>query len=127
MLLGRMILLLTTTGRRSGLPRITPLQYEVVDGAYCVGSARGQHADWFRNILANNRVDIQVKSRRCKAIAEPITDPARIAGFIDLRLHRHPFIVGMILRLDGVSPKPTHAELLAYAGQLAMAILHPQG
>jgi len=26
-LIGRLILLLTTTGRKSGLPRVTPLQY----------------------------------------------------------------------------------------------------
>ena len=28
----RMVLLLTTTGRKSGLPRVTPLQYEDIDG-----------------------------------------------------------------------------------------------
>ena len=46
----RMVLLLTTIGRKSGLPRITPLQYEEIDGAYYVASARGAQADWFRNI-----------------------------------------------------------------------------
>ena len=29
---GRLVLLLTTTGRKSGLPRVTPLQYEEVNG-----------------------------------------------------------------------------------------------
>lgn len=28
-LIGRLILLLTTTGRKSGRPRVTPLQYEI--------------------------------------------------------------------------------------------------
>ncbi len=126
MLMGRMILLLTTTGRKSGLPRTTPLQYEEVDGAYCLGSARGQHADWFQNILANPQVEIQVRSRRYKAVAEAVTDPARIADFLALRLRRHPFMVGLILRADGLSRKPTRAELLAYAGQLAMVIIRPR-
>ena len=36
----RMVLLLTTIGRKSGLPRVTPLQFEQVDGAYYVASAR---------------------------------------------------------------------------------------
>lgn len=126
MLMGRMILLLTTTGRKSGLPRTTPLQYEVVDGAYCLGSARGQHADWFQNILAHRQVEIQVKSRCYRAVAEPITDPARIADFLALRLRRHPLMVGMILRMDGLPRHPSRADLLAYAGRLAMVIIRPQ-
>ena len=55
---GRFVLLLTTIGRKSGLPRATPLQYEEVDGQYRIASARGTEADWYRNILAN-----QVSSR----------------------------------------------------------------
>ena len=35
----KVVLLLTTTGRKSGLPRLTPLQFEVVDGEYVLGSA----------------------------------------------------------------------------------------
>ena len=40
-----LVLLLTTTGRRSGLPRTTPLQYEEADHAVYVASARGAQAD----------------------------------------------------------------------------------
>lgn len=70
------VLLLTTTGRKSGLPRTTPLQYEEVDGAYLVASARGAQADWYRNLLANPQVEVQVKGRSFKAAAQPVTDPA---------------------------------------------------
>ncbi len=51
-LIGGIILLLTTTGRKSGLKRVTPLQYEKIGGDYYVGAARGVKADWVRNILA---------------------------------------------------------------------------
>ena len=44
-LIGRMILLLTSTGRKSGLPRVTPLQYEEIDGAWYVASAKGARAE----------------------------------------------------------------------------------
>ena len=43
---GRLVLLLTTTGRKSGLHRVTPLQYEEIEGKIYVGAARGQKADW---------------------------------------------------------------------------------
>ncbi len=125
-LVGRLVLLLTTTGRKSGLPRITPLQYEEVDGAIYVASARGAKADWFRNILANPCVKVRIKSREFDAVAEPVTDPCRIADFLELRLRRHPRMVGAILKSVGVSPSPSRPELEAYAAQLAMVIIRPQ-
>jgi deazaflavin-dependent oxidoreductase (nitroreductase family) len=84
----RIVLLLTTIGRKSGLPRITPLQYELVDEVIYIASARGQEADWFKNILANPHVHVQMREREFNAVAEPITDPLRIAEFIELRLRR---------------------------------------
>ncbi len=124
-LLGRFILLLTTTGRKSGLPRVTPLQYEEVDGAIYVASARGTRADWFRNILADPCVKVRIKSREFEGLAEPVTDPCRIADFLELRLVRHPQMVGAILRSVGLPASPTRGELEEYASQLAMVIIRP--
>jgi deazaflavin-dependent oxidoreductase (nitroreductase family) len=45
--LSGLVLLLTTTGRKSGRPRQTRLQYEKEGGVIYVASARGQQADWF--------------------------------------------------------------------------------
>ena len=123
--IGRLILLLTTTGRKSGLPRVTPLQYEEVDGAVYVASALGTRADWFRNILANPCVQMQVGPRRFDGMAETVTDPDRIADFLQLRLRRHPKMVGVILKSEGLPEAPSRAELEAYARQLAMVIIHP--
>jgi deazaflavin-dependent oxidoreductase (nitroreductase family) len=122
-LIGRFILLLTTIGRKSGLPRTTPLQYEKIDGAYYVGSARGTQADWFRNLIANPHVEVWVKSQRFCGQAEAVTAPDRIADFLELRLRRHPRIVGMILKRDGLSAKLTRADLETYAQKLALVII----
>ncbi len=124
-LMGRFILLLTTRGRKSGLPRVTPLQYEKIDGDFYLGSARGVQADWVRNILACPEVELQVKMTKMKGIAELVTDALRIADFLELRLQRHPTMVGRILEMDGLSRKPNRAELEAYAAKLAMVIVHP--
>lgn len=122
-LYGRLVLLLTTTGRRSGLPRVTPLQYEEINGAIHVASARGDHADWFRNIVADPRVEVRVRSRRFAATAEPITDPTRVADFLEYRLRRHPKMVGAIMRREGLPPHPNRADLEQYAGQRALVII----
>jgi len=125
-LLGRFILLLTTTGRKSGLPRTTPLQFEQVDGAYCVGSARGTQADWFRNIRLEPQVTVRVKNHVFDGLAEPVTDPARVTDFLELRLRRHPRMVGKILQMEGLPSRPTRSQLEGYARRLAMVIIHPK-
>jgi len=120
------VLLLTTTGRKTGLPRVTPLQYEESDGTLYVGSARGTRADWFRNIVADPRVHVRIKSREFEGLAEPVTDPCRIADFLEMRLKRHPRMIGAILRSEGLPAAPTRAELEDYARRLALVIIRPK-
>lgn len=122
---GRIVLLLTTTGRKSGQPRVTPLQYEEIDGAVYVASARGVKADWYRNIVANPQVHVRVKSRRFAGTADPITDPAHIADFLEVRLQRHPRMIGAILQREGLSKTPTRAELERYAANRTMVVIRP--
>ena len=124
---GRLILLLTTTGRKTGLPRITALQYEEVDGAYFLGSSRGLKADWVRNLIAQPRVEVQVRSRRFTGRAEVVTDPSRIADFLALRLQRHPRLVGRILQMEGLPPTPSREQMEGYAARLALVIVRPVG
>ncbi len=122
---GRFVLLLTTVGRKSGLPRVTPLQYDEVDGNFYVGSARGVKADWYRNILANPAVEVRVKSRRFHGMAEPITDPAQIADLLEIRLQRRPRMLGAIFRAEGYPPRPNREQLEAYAAKRAMVVIRP--
>ncbi len=122
---GRLVLLLTTVGRKSGLPRVTPLQYEEVNGTFQVGAARGVKADWFRNIQANPAVEVRVKSRRFRGQAEPVVDPARIADFLELRLRRHPRMIGAMFRSEGLPPMPDREQLEAYAARRAMVVIRP--
>ena len=124
-LIGNLVLLLTTIGRKSGLKRVTPLQYEQINGDIYIGSARGTHADWFRNIQADPHVEVRVKSRRFLGIAEPITDPERIAGFLELRLERHPRMIGRMLRAEGLPINPSHSQLVAYAEKMAIVKITP--
>jgi deazaflavin-dependent oxidoreductase (nitroreductase family) len=124
-LVGRLVLLLTTTGRKSGLPRTTALQYEEVDGAIYLGSSKGTHADWFKNLMADPCVTVRVKSRQFSGKAEAVTDPVRVADFLELRLRRHPRMIGAMLKAEGLAAKPDRAELETYAGKLALAIIRP--
>ncbi len=123
----RIVLLLTTTGRKSGLPRVTPLQFEKVDGDYYIASARGIEADWFKNIRANPNVHIQIREREFDAFAELVTDPNRIADFIELRLKRHPIMIRLIMTLfDGLPLRFTRDDLEKLCQEKALAVLRPK-
>lgn len=65
-------LLLTTTGRRSGERLIVPLFYgKAGEGWFVVASKGGapDHPGWYKNILANPEVEVQVGTERVKARA----------------------------------------------------------
>jgi deazaflavin-dependent oxidoreductase (nitroreductase family) len=124
----RVVLLLTTVGRKSGQLRVTPLQFEQVNGDIYIASARGQEADWFKNILANPQVHVQIGDREFNATAEPVTDPRRIADFIELRLRRHPFMIRLIMHFfDGLPWRVSRPDLEAFCKNKAMVTLHRRG
>jgi proline iminopeptidase len=65
-------LLLTTTGRKSGEKFIFPLFYGEVDGSYVIVASKGgapQDPGWYRNILADPQVEIQVGTAKMQARA----------------------------------------------------------
>ena len=119
------VALLTTTGRKSGQPRVTPLQFEEIDGLFYVGSARGSQADWVLNIVADPNVTVQLQDRSFQATAEAVTDPVRIADFLELRLERRPRMIGRLMRLEGLPANHTRADLEAFAADKAMVVISP--
>ena len=89
-LIGRVVLLLTTTGRKTGLERITPLQYELIDGVYHLGAVFGTKTDWVRNILANPQVKVRVRNREFSGHAVVSTDLDEITDWTEWAKHwRH--------------------------------------
>ena len=72
---GTPLLLLHTTGAKSGKERVSPVAFKQLDGAWAVfGSKAGAptHPDWFHNLQANPQVTIEVG-------AETIPVTARVA------------------------------------------------
>ncbi len=75
--------LVTTTGRRSGLPRHTPLGYLVADGAAWVLAGYGPVTLWYRNVLDDPRVTLLLPGRPpFAAHATEVTDPSVRARII---------------------------------------------
>jgi len=73
-------LLLTTKGRKSGLPRTIPIIYVKVGEAYVIIGSQGgapKHPFWYLNILADPHVELQVKSEKFAAVARSAQSPER--------------------------------------------------
>ena len=124
--IGRNILLLTTTGRRSGLKRVTPLQYEMIGDDYYVGAARGTKSDWVRNIQSCPQVEVRVGTKKFQGTAEVVTDASRFADFVEIRLQRHPRMIGLIMeKAHGLPRHPSREQLEKLGSTEAFVILHP--
>lgn len=77
---GTPILILHTTGAKSGMERLAPLMYQEHDGGYLVfASKRGAdtHPDWYYNLLANPGASVEVGSKRVDVAARVLSDEER--------------------------------------------------
>lgn len=89
-LLGGKFMLVTHTGRVSGMPR--QVVVEVVhsdEHGYVSASGFGKRADWYRNVMANPRVTLQTGGRRLRATAYPV-DADEGAAIMARYAARHP-------------------------------------
>ena len=86
-------MLLTTTGRRSGEPRTTPMMFHrdgdrVLVIASNIGAA--PHPDWYLNLVADPHVTVEIGDEAYPAIATPTegADRERVWAMIK---ERYPF------------------------------------
>jgi deazaflavin-dependent oxidoreductase (nitroreductase family) len=69
------LLLLRTTGRRTGLPREVPLGYAIVAGRVVVLAGFGPTTHWYLNALADPNVEVALPGAVFAGRAEPLLDP----------------------------------------------------
>jgi deazaflavin-dependent oxidoreductase (nitroreductase family) len=77
---GAPVLLLTTTGRRSGEPRTTPLIYGRNGDDYLIVASKGgapKPPAWYLNLTDDPEVHLQVKANRFRARARAATPDER--------------------------------------------------
>ncbi len=81
---GRPLLLLTTTGRKTGRTQTTPVMYLADGDGYCVFASKGgapQHPAWYLNLVANARVVVELGAERFEAQATVVGPDERDALF----------------------------------------------
>jgi deazaflavin-dependent oxidoreductase (nitroreductase family) len=101
-------MVITHTGRKSGLKRRTPVNYAVVDDEIYCTAGFGSVSDWYRNIIANPQVEVWLPDGWWAGIAEEVTHPeARLPLLRDVLIGS-----GFAALAAGVDPnKMTDEEL----------------
>jgi deazaflavin-dependent oxidoreductase (nitroreductase family) len=96
------ILLLTTTGRKSGQARRTALEYrrEPESGYAIITAGWGGKTDWRRNLRANPRVKVQIGRNQFVATAEALPDE-HVAAWLAESLSLNPRSTAMFSRWAG--------------------------
>jgi deazaflavin-dependent oxidoreductase (nitroreductase family) len=77
---GLPVVMLTTTGARTGLPRTVPVLGFPIDGDIAVAAGNfGRPADpaWCTNLRRDHRAEIAVDGHRCRVVADELTGGAR--------------------------------------------------
>jgi deazaflavin-dependent oxidoreductase (nitroreductase family) len=101
-MLGAPCVLVTTTGRKSGQARTTPLLYgRDGDDVIIVASFGGQpqHPDWYNNLVANPRVKVELKGATEERVARTAT--------ADEKARLWPMMVALYKGYEGYQKKTT--------------------
>jgi deazaflavin-dependent oxidoreductase (nitroreductase family) len=87
------VMLVTVPGRKSGLPRTTPVGYFEDAGSYLVvGSGGGMPDDpqWFKNLRATTSADVEIGRKLFTASVTELTGAERDRAFADVVVARSP-------------------------------------
>jgi len=110
------ILILTTTGRRTGKPRRAPMEYGKIqsDGSLQVMVGWAGHTDWYRNAIANPEVRVKIGRHEFPAVAEPLGCD-EVAGLLEEIIRTNPSSLRFFARWSG--PVDTSPEGLRSAAR----------
>jgi deazaflavin-dependent oxidoreductase (nitroreductase family) len=127
-LLGNRFLLLTHTGRKSGLARQTVVevvQHDKETDTYYIVSGWGEKADWYQNIRQTPKVSIQVGGRKFQTRAEFIP-PEKATGIMLNYAQEHPLAFSELSGLFlGERLKPGSDAPARIAQKMPMVAFHP--
>jgi len=99
-------ILLETTGRKSGQPRVTAVGGRVVDNAFWLVSEHGAHSDYVKNIQANPAVRLRLRGKWHSGTAHLMPDDDPIA-----RLRKLPGVNSAMVRTMGTDLLTVRVDL----------------
>jgi deazaflavin-dependent oxidoreductase (nitroreductase family) len=103
---GRQMIILTTTGAKTGETRVTPLVYSTDGDDVIIVASKGgapSHPAWYHNLVAEPHVTVEVAGERYDAHAT-VADPAERRRLYDQHAELHPGFTEYETKTDRVIP-----------------------
>ena len=109
-------LILTTTGRKTGILHQTPLEYryEPESDTYIIMAGWGGRTDWYRNTIVHPHVHVKLKGRQFAAQAKPLL-PEEVATLMGDAIKVNPDTLKIWSRWAGTSLDGSDQSLLGAA------------
>jgi deazaflavin-dependent oxidoreductase (nitroreductase family) len=126
-LLGTRFLMLTHTGRKSGLERKVVLEvvhYDRETTTFTVAAGFGTGSDWYQNIQANPRVTVQCGRRHWPMVARFLT-PEEAGDELLNYASRYPRALQELARFMGYRLDGTQEDIRALGQMLPMVDFTP--
>lgn len=103
---GAPLLLLHTTGAKSGAERVHPMMYRAVDGGWAVFASKAgadTHPAWFHNLVAHPAAEIEVGTER-RAVTARVAEGAEREAIWTAQKADYPGFAGYEAKTERVIP-----------------------
>jgi len=118
------IMVLRTTGRKTGKTRYTPVNYAIMNGdVYCLaGFGKGSH--WYGNLKAEPHLDVIMPGGALSGVAEDVADGAERTRAMR-QIFKNGGFAGFF---EGFNPRTvSDEEMLAKCQHAGVVRIHPTG
>ncbi len=119
--MSKVLMVITTTGRKSGKPFSTPIGY-LRDGDSVLAFNLGGRSNWYKNVLQNPEVTLVIQGKTQRMRGAAVSDTAEIARVIDLYCQTQPDIVK---RFWGFDPTAGQTERIRGAEHIRFVRFTP--
>ncbi len=119
-LLGSRFLLLTHTGRKTGRPHQTVVEvigHDRAGGVYYVPSGWGERSSWYKNVMANPAVTVQVGNDRFAAMAERVAPEVGAQVMLEYA-RRHPLALRELAEIMKYPLDGSEASALSFGRKI---------
>lgn len=120
-LVGRLFMVMTTVGRKSGQPRRTAIEFHAYKGRRYIFSTWGTKADWYRNLEVTPNITIQTWRGTESVLAHRLTSDVELAEVIALAMSNPS--LRMLMKSAGFGQ--TLEEFLAQKERFAFVTFDP--
>lgn len=127
-LLGKRFLLLTHTGRKSGLPRKTVIEvigHDRLTDTYFVVSGFGKQTDWFLNLRKHPNARVTVGRRDIPVLARPLPEKEGARVLMEYATLHPIAFKELSTLLTGRSIVPTEADCLEFVESMPVVAFEP--